>query len=47
MNEVMNAEVVMNELMNALQPLRQNFFVTKAWHIETECFVLCGVRRRQ
>ena len=29
MNEVMNADVVENELMNALQPLRQVFPITE------------------
>ena len=49
-NEFMNADVMMNELMNALQFLRQNFPVTVVRHIKAERssgFVPCGVSRRQ
>ena len=46
-----NADAVMNELMNALQPLRQHFPVNEdIRHTEIDRssgFVSCGVRRRQ
>ena len=49
MNELMNADAVMNELMNALL-LRQKFSVNEIWSIEVERssgVAPCGVRRRQ